>query len=225
MVAHFMSLCRIACMWQHSTWHLMSDIICSRRWHVTKFQDLTTQEQGAGTAVHLILLTECRILLLSHLEYGRRRCRASHLGHIEGRQQASWTSTCSKRSAYRLASYSLRSKAAGRTAHFMSLASHLIFLPEHLIFVASAHGRSCRIARIAFHLAHRACHLCRLRSLSHLSPLIFVATRHMLSHPKCVCTGFVGVCESLAGPALSCRSKEGWGTGLRFLCRACPQLP
>jgi hypothetical protein len=166
MAAHFMSLCRIACMWQHSTWHLMSDIICSRRWHVTKFQDLTTQEQGAGTAVHLILLTECRILLLSHLEYGRRRCRASHLGHIEGRQQASWTSTCSKRSAYRLASYSLRSKAAGRTAHFMSLASHLIFL-----------------------------------SLSHLSPLIFVATRHMLSHPKCVCTGFVGVCESLAGPA------------------------
>jgi hypothetical protein len=33
-----------------------------------------------------------------------------------------------------------------------------------------------------------------------------------------------GVCESLARPALSCRSKEGWGTGLRFLCRACPEV-
>ena len=191
MAAHFMSLCRIACMWQYSTWHLMSDIICSRRSHGTKFLALTTQEQGASTAVHLILLTECRILLLSHLEYGRRRCRASHLGHIGGRQQASWNSTCSKSLVYRRASYSLRSKAAGRTAHFMSLASHLIFLAEDLIFVASAYGMSCRIARNASHLAHRACHLCRLRSLSHLSPLIFVATRHMLSHPKCVYTGIV----------------------------------
>ena len=166
--------------------------------------------------MHLILLTECRILLLSHLEYGRRRCRASHLGHIGGRQQASWNSTCSKSLVYRRASYSLRSKAAGRTAHFMSLASHLIFLAEDLIFVASAYGMSCRIARNASHLAHRACHLCRLRSLSHLS---------LLNLPKCVCTGFVGVCEFLARPALCCRSKEGWGTSLRFLCWACPLLP
>jgi hypothetical protein len=28
-----------------------------------------------------------------------------------------------------------------------------------------------------------------------------------------------GQCESLARPALSCRSKEGWGTGLRFVDR------
>jgi hypothetical protein len=129
--------------------------------------------------VHLILLTECRILLLSHLE---------------------WNSTCSKSLVYRRASYSLRSKATGRTAHFMSLASHLIFLAEDLIFVASSYDMSCRIARNASHLAHRACHLCRLRSLSHLSPLIFVATRHMLSHPK-------------------------WVSSRRFLCQACPLLP
>jgi len=67
MASHFISLCRIACMLHHSTWHLMSDIICSRRSHVTKSQEFTTQEQGASTAAHLVLLTECRILSLSHL--------------------------------------------------------------------------------------------------------------------------------------------------------------
>ena len=49
-----------------------------------------------------------------------------------------------------------------------------------------------------------------------------------LSRPKCVCTGMVlRVCvsESLTKPALSCRSKEGWVTGLRFLCRVCPEVP
>jgi ABC-type multidrug transport system permease subunit len=34
-VAHFIVLCRIVCMLYHSTWPLMSDIICSRRSHVT----------------------------------------------------------------------------------------------------------------------------------------------------------------------------------------------
>ena len=80
MAAHFISLCRIACMLHHSTWHVMSDIICSRRSHVTKSQELTTQEQGASTASHLILLTEHLIFVAS---YRCRFCRLSSLSqHI-----------------------------------------------------------------------------------------------------------------------------------------------
>ena len=145
------------------------------------------------------------LIVVAHLEYGRRRCRASHLGHIGGRQQASWNSTCSKSLVYRRASYSLRSKAAGRTAHFMSLVSHLIFLAEDLIFVASAYGMSCRIARNASHLAHRACHLCRLRSLSRMG---------------------LRVCVSplLGLPSVAVAKRVG-ASNLRVLCRACPLLP
>jgi hypothetical protein len=51
-------------------------------------------------------------------------------------------------------------------------------------------------------------------------------SKPLLSLPKCRCTGLGHqpqvVFVSLARPAQLPKQRDGWGTGLRFLCWACP---